>query len=91
MGHRFLAAMLALLASLAAQIAPVHARVADSGRAEIGAIAAIAPGKSQVAGIAVRACLPSRRDVLSANATALHSHVHVHAATVEIGVDRAHE
>lgn len=37
MGHRILVAILALLASLAAQIAPAQARGCERGQAEVGA------------------------------------------------------
>ncbi|MCK9543036.1 MAG: hypothetical protein M0R03_13520 [Novosphingobium sp.] len=91
MGHRFLAALLALLAGFAAQIAPVQARAPDGRHAQIGAVetrAELSIPVSPVAGAVAVSPLARGRPVAVTPGKPVAL---ARCAAVVIGVDRALE
>jgi sensor domain CHASE-containing protein len=91
MGHRILVAFLAVLASLAAQIAPAQARACEQGRAEVGAVQALVRAPSlAVAQATVRGDAPGAARPVAA-IVAVPDERFVAAPATRTGVDRALE
>ena len=91
--RRILLAFLALL-GLAAQVAPVQARVCGAGMTEIGVAAPLRGAPRALAArtaIAAQAATRTEPRLDGCNRTILLKRPQVYVPTVQMGIDRAHE